>query len=90
MRDAISDELTTKRSFPEPSPCVTERMEHSHRDPEDDFFCLRYEVWYSSLDCAVRTKFRTCGGCMNCEQGRFNFKRHAPALATLRFPRVET
>jgi hypothetical protein len=56
------------------------------RCPGDDFFCLRYEVWYSSIDCAVRTKFETCAGCRHCEQGRFNLKRHRASLARVRFP----
>ena len=55
------------------------------REPEDDFYCLRYRLWYPSLDCAFRTKFRTCPGCLNCEQGRFNLKRHADALRNARF-----
>ena len=55
-------------------------------EPGDDFFCLRYHIWYPSFDCAVRTKFKTCAGCLNCEQGRFNLKRHHAALRRLRFP----
>jgi hypothetical protein len=39
------------------------------RDTADDFFCLRYRVWYPSTDCAVRTKFRTSPGCLACDQG---------------------
>jgi hypothetical protein len=58
--------------------------ECSPRDPDDDFFCLRYQVWYPSFDCAIRTKFKTSRGCLACEQGRFNFKRHATAL--IRYP----
>ena len=46
----------------------------------DDFFCIRFAVWYPSFDCAFRTKFRTCPACSNCDQGRFNLKRHAAAL----------
>ena len=59
-----------------------------HRDTEDDFVCLRYQVWYPSLDCAIRTKFNTAPGCRNCDQGRFNLKRHAGALRAvrMRFP----
>jgi len=57
----------------------------SNREPDDDFFCLRYQVWYPSFDCAVRTKFRTAPGCERCEQGRFNLKRHAPSLVRYRF-----
>ena len=57
-----------------------------HRGPEDDFFCLRYRVWYPSIDCAVRTKFKTCGGCLDCDQGRFNLKRHLVTLGGRRFP----
>jgi hypothetical protein len=90
MRELIQGDLPTDGSRESAAPCVTERMRVSHRDPEDDFFCLRFEVWYSSHDCAVRTKFRTCAGCLNCEQGRFNLKRHASSLRTLRFPVVET
>ncbi len=59
-------------------------MRSAHRDPEDDFFCLRYQVWYPSFDCATRTKFRTCEGCRDCEQGRFNLKRHRSELRTTR------
>jgi hypothetical protein len=60
-----------------PVPC-------GHRDPEDDFYCLRYQVWYPSLDCAFRTRFRTSHGCLNCEQGRFNLRRHAASLHQVR------
>ena len=56
----------------------------SPREPEDDFFCLRYGVWYPSQDCAYRTRYRTAPGCLRCEQGRFNLKRHAAALARRR------
>jgi hypothetical protein len=59
--------------------------ESAPRDPEDDFFCLRYAVWYPSRDCAFRTKFRTAQGCRDCEQGRFNLKRHAADLCHARF-----
>jgi len=61
-------------------------MRSAHRDPDDDFYCHRYEVWYPSFDCAVRTKFRTSDGCLNCEQGRFNLKRHAGVLRIARWP----
>lgn len=50
------------------------------RHPGDDFFCLRYRVWYSSMDCAFRTRFETAPGCLQCEQGRFNLKRHQRAV----------
>jgi hypothetical protein len=52
----------------------------SPRDAEDDFYCLRYQVWYPSHDCAFRTHFRTSPGCLDCQQGRFNLKRHADSL----------
>ena len=67
-----------------PVECL-ERKRNVHRDPQDDFFCLRFEIWYPSIDCAFRTKFRTSPGCLNCEQGRFNLKRHAASLRTIRF-----
>ena len=47
-----------------------------------DFFCLRFRVWYPSTDCAVRTRFQTYDGCRNCDQGRFNLKRHAETLGS--------
>lgn len=56
------------------------------RETEDDFHCLRFNVQYPSLDCAYRTKFKTCGGCLNCDQGRFNLRRHAQALLNVRPP----
>jgi hypothetical protein len=55
-------------------------MHCSHRSPGDDFYCLRYGVWYGSLDCAIRSRYQTCAGCLDCEQGRFNLKRHAATL----------
>lgn len=58
------------------------------RDAEDDFYCLRYRVWYPSFDCAVRTRFRTSAGCLACDQGRFNLKRHATAVRGVRFKLV--
>lgn len=54
-----------------------------HREAGDDFFCLRYQLWYRSFDCAVRTRFRTAPGCLACDQGRFNHSRHKAALGTL-------
>jgi hypothetical protein len=59
-------------------------MSCSHRSPGDDFFCLRYQVWYASFDCAIRSRFRTFEGCLNCEQGRFNLKRHFASIARMR------
>lgn len=56
------------------------------READDDFFCLRYAVWYPSFDCAWRTRDRTAPGCADCEQGRFNLKRHAATLAQSRHP----
>jgi hypothetical protein len=53
------------------------------RDSGDDFFCQRYQLWYPSIDCAIRTRYRTSGGCANCDQGRFNLKRHASTLHRL-------
>jgi hypothetical protein len=71
------DSRITGGGTPVPSP--------SHRDPEDDFICLRYQVWYPSLDCAIRTRYRTCPGCLSCEQGLFNLKRHSATLRHVRF-----
>jgi hypothetical protein len=55
------------------------------REAGDDFFCLRYHVWYPSFDCAIRTRFRTSEGCLRCDQGRFNLKRHSGALRGYRW-----
>ena len=55
------------------------------RGVEDDFYCIRYRVWYPSYDCAIRTRFRTSDGCLRCDQGRFNLKRHAEALRGVRW-----
>ena len=59
-------------------------MRSEHREADEDFFCLRYQVWYPSFDCAVRTKFKTSDACRECEQGRFNLKRHAGKLRATR------
>ena len=56
----------------------------SYRAPEDDFFCLRFQVWYPSRECAIRTKYKTAPGCLECDQGRFNLRRHADSLGGVR------
>lgn len=74
---------------------MAERPERRHDDPGksargpvpepgDDFFCLRFGVWYPSFDCAIRTKYDTCPGCRKCDQGRFNLRRHSRTLAEIR------
>ncbi len=55
------------------------------REPGDDFFCLRFRIWYPSIDCAFRTRFGTSSACARCDQGRFNLRRHAAALRGARF-----
>ena len=55
------------------------------RAPGDDFFCIRYRIWYPSFDCAIRTRFHTAEGCLRCDQGRFNLKRHAADLRGVRW-----
>jgi hypothetical protein len=55
------------------------------REWRDDFLCLRYQVRYPSIDCAFRTKFDTSPGCRQCDQGRFNLKRHTSALSRARY-----
>jgi hypothetical protein len=82
--------MADKNRLPEfghrgPAPAVTSRPGRTYREPEDDFFCLRYQVFYRSTDCAIRTKFKTSAGCLDCEQGRFNLKRHSSALRRVRF-----
>ena len=76
------------RSPERPQPARDETPACAARDPEDDFFCLRFGVWYPSVDCAFRTLHRTCGGCNDCEQGRFNLKRHRATLLRVRKPAV--
>ena len=66
-------------------PLATDTPRCAHRGPDDDFICLRYQVWYPSIDCALRTRFKTSTGCLNCDQGRFNLKRHWARLDRLRF-----
>jgi phosphoglycolate phosphatase-like HAD superfamily hydrolase len=64
---------------------ASERAADATREPADDFFCHRYNVWYPSFDCAIRTRFRTSPGCLRCDQGRFNLKRHASAIRGVRW-----
>ena len=42
------------------------------RGPEDDFFCHKYQVWYTALDCVYRQKHETFAGCVDCFQGHMN------------------
>jgi len=81
-----TEEPIADRRPPRPQPLLPEwrysatETPAGYRSPGDDFYCLRFAVWYNSADCAIRTRDRTCGGCLNCDQGRFNLKRHAAAL----------
>jgi len=88
MRDTTIGPVIEQSAEGAPAPAVPvpDRMRAAQRDPEDDFYCIRFDVWYPSIDCAYRTKFRTSPGCLNCEQGRFNYKRHAGALRGVRYP----
>jgi len=88
MRDTLHEDLGVDE-LPDSGLAPAERMRLARREPEDDFFCLRYEIWYPSLDCALRTKFRTSPGCEQCQQGRFNLKRHSQALRGVRFPHLD-
>jgi hypothetical protein len=63
----------TKPALPLPN---DDEVRQIGRLPGDDFFCQRYQVWYASMDCALRTRFQTSVGCLQCDQGRFNLKRH--------------
>ncbi len=73
------------RSMPYSDPAVDPNpVPAGPREETDDFYCLRYTVWYGSFDCAYRSRFHTAPGCRNCEQGRFNLKRHARELARVR------
>jgi hypothetical protein len=59
---------------------ATEAERASQWEAADDFRCLRFKVSYPSIDCAFRTLYKTCPGCLDCEQGRFNLKRHRATL----------
>ena len=48
----------------------------SYRPAGADFYCWKYGVWYSLLDCCFRHAFRTFSGCAGCGQGRMNLKQH--------------
>lgn len=75
MSEACPDRTVTGDVSERPGP----------RELADDFYCLRFQVHYPSIDCAIRTKYRTCAGCLDCDQGRFNFARHERALRGVRF-----
>ena len=67
----MAQKVQQPTTYPRPASC-------SEREAGGDFFCLRFKVWYPSADCAFRTRYRTFTGCENCDQGRFNARRHAP------------
>ena len=62
-------------------------MSNRFRLPTDDFYCFRFAVWYDTLDCAVRTHFRTAPGCRDCAQGRENARLRRPDLARVKLNR---
>jgi len=47
------------------------------REPGDDFYCFKYQVWYRLDDCCFRHFYRTTPGCADCAQGEMNLLRLA-------------
>lgn len=58
----------------------------SFKAEEDDFYCWKYQIWYPSVDCAYRVKFKTFKGCLNCNQGHLNLKAHRWDLRKAKWP----
>jgi len=46
---------------------------------EDEFFCVKYQVWYPLRDCNYRILHATYHGCVDCFQGRVNLRTPVPA-----------
>ena len=44
------------------------------RGPRDDFFCIKYQVWYRLDDCVYRGVHKTFPGCVSCFQGHLNIR----------------
>jgi len=74
-------------------------MQCGPRCAGDDFFCVKYQVWYALADCNLRVLHRTYQGCVDCFQGRVNLRDRAAAVdgvaplgsgALLRFPDSST
>jgi len=70
-------------------------MRCGYRCADDDFFCVKYQVWYPLADCNTRVLHRTYQGCVDCFQGRVNLRQAVPraegdaayrAGSLLRFP----
>lgn len=49
-------------------------MRQKGRQPGDDFYCFKYQIWYRKQDCTFRHYFRTFAGCADCEQGAHNLR----------------
>ncbi len=62
-----------------------EMLKCSYRPPDADFYCWRFKIWYNTLDCAFRTRYRSFEGCANCNQGDFNLKNRARELQITRY-----
>jgi hypothetical protein len=58
-----------------------EELFEGTRGPDDDFFCLKYQVWYRLEDCVYRGRNRTFSGCVNCFQGFLNIRSHEKGVA---------
>ena len=71
-----------KRSVGDPVP--EEMLKCSYHPPDADFYCWRFKLWYNSLDCAYRTKFRTFEGCSHCSQGDLNLRSRQSELVSHR------
>ena len=61
-----------------------EMLKCSYRPADADFYCWRFKIWYNTLDCAYRTRYRTFDGCSRCAQGDFNLSARRKDLPAQR------
>ncbi|GAB4222482.1 MAG: hypothetical protein Kow0062_20090 [Acidobacteriota bacterium] len=63
-------------------------MNRGTRRTSDDFFCWKYQVWYSMRDCVFRHGWATTETCAECEQGAANMRLLGPPPAPPRWTRL--
>lgn len=61
-----------------------EMLKCSYRPADADFYCWRFKIWYNTLDCAYRTRYRSFDGCSHCTQGDFNLASRRRDLPVIR------
>ncbi|NJN65071.1 MAG: hypothetical protein HC882_09455 [Acidobacteria bacterium] len=65
-------------------------MRRPARGSDENFYCWKYQLWYSLRDCVFRHGWKTTEVCASCEQGASNMKLTGPPPPPPKWVRLPT